>query len=306
MSPATVRIGVLGSGTASRELPAHLAAYAGPGLAPVIVNPRLSAFAATPYERLLVDVGYVDAAESAPARGCDALFINSMADYGLDAMRAVVPVPVVGAGEAALREGGRDGRRFAIVTVWPPSMRFLYDERLRACGLESQCAAVHHLSDEDELARLGAEEGVMARMHRGEGSVVERLAGLCARAARGGGAECIVLGCTCMAPVGPALAAASPVPVVESSRHGFLAAVAAARDPERARDARGAVASTRHGLVPSLVDGWFAVAARVPAAGAPGAEPGPGRAATGREATPPRLAPPSDGSDCPVCVDEPE
>ncbi len=283
-----MKIGVIGSGTASKDLPAHLAALGGSGIEPRIVNPRLSAFAATPYERLVVDVGYVDAAQSAFAAGCDALFINSMADYGLDAMRAAVPVPVVGAGEAALRAGGRDGRRFAIVTVWPRSMRFLYDERLRACGLAGQCVAVHHLSDEDELARLGAEDGVMARMHRSEGGVIARLAALCAEAVRRGGAECLVLGCTCMAPVGPALAKICTVPVIESSRSGFLATVEALRDPAQRQAASATLRSTRTGLVPSLVDAWFAAAQDGPAAATP------------------RLAPPADGGDCPVCIADPQ
>lgn len=288
-------VGVIGSGTASRELPAHLVALADAGSVPRIVNPRLSAFAATPYERLVVDVGYVDAAEAAVAAGCDALFINSMADYGIDAMRAAVGVPVVGAGEAALREGGRDRRRFAIVTVWPRSMRFLYDERLRACGLEDRCVAVHHLSGEDELRRLGAEDGVMARMHRGEGGVVARLAELCARAVGEDGAECIVLGCTCMAPIGPAVAAACSVPVIESSRYGYQATVAALRDPGRGEVAKAPARSARVGLVPGLVDAWFA------ASGASTAE-APGSAASAA----PRLAPPRDGSDCPVCIDATE
>ena len=288
-------IGVIGSGTAARDLPGYLAALGDANCVPRIVNPRLSAFAATPYERLLVDVGYVDAAEAAVAAGCAALFINSMADYGIDAMRAAVDVPVVGAGEAALREGGRGGRRFAIVTVWPRSMRFLYDERLRACGLESACAAIHHLSGEDELQRLGAADGVMARMHRGDGGVVERLASLCARAVSEQGAECIVLGCTCMAPIGPAVAAACSVPVIESSRYGYQATVAALRDPGRGEVAKAPARSARVGLVPGLVDAWFA------ASGASTAEAS-GSAASAA----PRLAPPRDGSDCPVCIDATE
>jgi allantoin racemase len=244
-----------------------------------------------------VDLGYVDAAQSAAAAGCDALFINSMADYGIDAMRAAVDIPVVGAGEAALREGGRGGRRFAIVTVWPASMRFLYDERLRACGLESQCVAVRHLSGEEELARLGSDDGVMARMHRGEGAVIERLAALCAEVVRRDAAQCIVLGCTCMAPIGPALAAACDVPVVESSRHGYRAAAEALRDPDARRAAVGAMRSGRTGLVPSLLDGWFE-ASRAQH---------DGDAARTAAASPalPRLSPPSDGSDCPVCVTDP-
>ncbi len=279
-----MRIGVIGSGTAATDLPAHLQELARDGVEPRIVNPRLSAFASTPYERLIVDVGYVDAAQAAADDGCNALFINSMADYGIEAMRAAVGIPVVGAGEASLREGGRDGRRFAIVTVWPASMRFLYDERLRACGLEPQCVAIRHLSGEDELARLGADDGVMSRMHRGERAVIARLAAMCEDAVREEGAECIVLGCTCMAPIGPAIASACFVPVIESSRAGFLATVAALRDPAARAAATGPRRSGRTALVPGLVDAWLGASGRA-------RSPTPGAAA------------PQDGSDCPVCVD---
>ncbi len=279
-----MRIGVIGSGTAATKLPVHLAELGRDGVVPQLVNPRLSAFASTPYERLVVDLGYVDAAQAAAADGCDALFINSMADYGIEAMRAAVGIPVVGAGEAALRVAGREGRRFAIVTVWPSSMRFLYDERLRACGLEPACVSIRHLSGEDELARLGADDGVMSRMRRGEGAIVARLAAMCADAVREDGAECIALGCTCMAPVGPAIAAACFVPVIESSRAGFLATIAAARDPVLRAPATGSRRSSRTALVPALVDAWFQ--------------------ASGREgASKPDAAPPTDGGDCAVCVD---
>jgi allantoin racemase len=282
-----MKIGVIGSGTASRDLPGHIAELSRDDVQSQIVNPRLSAFAATPYERLVVDLGYVDAAQAAAADGCDALFINSMADYGLDAMRAAVGIPVVGAGEAALRDGARGGRRFAIVTVWPASMRFLYDERLRACGLESQCVAIRHLSGEDELGRLGADDGVMSRMHRGERAVVARLAAMCEDAVREDGAECIVLGCTCMAPVGPAVASACFVPVIESSRAGFLATVAAGRDPARRAAATGPRRSTRTALVPGLVDAWLG-------------------ASKGGAALAPVAAAPDDDGDCPVCIVAPD
>ncbi len=242
------RIAVLGSGTARPELPPHFFERedAEPWAAPV----RLSAFARTPYERLVVDVGYVDAAQKA-APSADAIFINSFADYGIDAMRAVLAIPVVGAGEAALLEAARQAGRFAIVTVWPESMCFLYDERLRALGLAERCVSIVHVSPESELAKLGSDDSVMERMHRHEPTVLEQLRDACSRAVARDGAECIVLGCTCMAPIGPALAAACAFPVLESSRLGLAASIAAAGT----RQGRGAPRSDGTQLV-TLVDAW--------------------------------------------------
>ena len=42
-------VGVIGSGTSSKQLPAHLRELATAAIEPRIVNPRLSAFAFSPY-----------------------------------------------------------------------------------------------------------------------------------------------------------------------------------------------------------------------------------------------------------------
>lgn len=255
------RIAVLGSGTSRSELPAHFSTHAEveAWAAPI----RLSAFARSDYERLIVDVGYVDAAQNAAARS-DAIFINSFADYGIDAMRSVLAIPVTGAGEATLTAAARIAQRFAIVTVWPSSMRFLYQERLRRLDLADRCCAIIHVSPETELERLGREDGVMERMHRGEAGILATLHTACVTAVETHGAECVVLGCTCMAPVGPALAAACRFPVLESSRVGFAASIAAARAGSQNREPM-----SRNTLVVSLVDSWTGTTAAQRAPGEP-------------------------------------
>ena len=260
------RVAVLGSGTARSELPPHF--FERPDANPWAAPIRLSAFARSPYERLIVDVGYVDAAQNAAAAS-DVIFINSFADYGIDAMRAVLNIPVVGAGEASLLEAARRVACFAIVTVWPESMQFLYAERLRALDLASRCVNIVHVSPESELTKLASADGIMERMHRHENSALDQLHMACRAAVDRDGAQCIVLGCTCMAPIGPALAALCPVPVLESSRVGFAASIAASSAAQSHPAPR-----TANTLVSSLVDAW---------AGA-------------RLAAPPVVEP-----DCPIC-----
>jgi allantoin racemase len=276
-----MRISILGSGTASRQLPAHFSAVAqrSTGLLLELVNPRLSLFAATPYERLLVDVGYADAALQAAQSGGDAILINSFADYGLDAARAALNVPVIGAGEAALREASAEGSRpFSIVTVWPRSMAFLYEERLRATGWKSLCCSIRHASEETELYQLGSDDGVMSRMARHEPSVIAHVRALCEAAAKDDGAEAIVLGCTCMAPIGDLLQTGCTVPVIEPSMAGLRAAIAAGHAALAPPCAERSIWSGRvrdPALIPALVSSWTGC----------GAE---------------RAPPPE--SDCPVCV----
>ncbi len=261
-----MRIAVIGSGTRSTALPPHLAGLAHAPVAAHIVNPRLSAFALSPYERLVVDLGYVDAMQQAARDGCEAIMINSFADYGIDAARAALDVPVTGAGEAAIEAASLRGTRpFAIVTVWPPSMAFLYTERLRSVAGGHRCVAIRHVSTEAELRRVGSDDGVMERMARHEAAVIDALARECEAAVRDQGVAAIALGCTCMAPIGPELAARCGVPVIEASRAGFIAAVAAARERAAAGARTTGVRCGDATLVPAIVGAWASTHATMPA-----------------------------------------
>lgn len=247
------RVAILGSGTRTPVMPAHLVELGNAEAVPELFNSRIAAFAGNPYDRLVVDLAYVDMAQRAEAAGCAAIFINTYADYGIDAMRAAVSVPVIGAGESAMTIAAAGGRRFSIVTVWPPSMKFLYDERTRAVAAGAACLRVRHVSTEDELQHLGSEQGVQQRMARREAAIVEKIVRECERAIGEEGAQAIVLGCTCMAPVGPQVAARLGVPVVEGSRAGYLAAVAAVSAPPAAACGPRTARAT---LIPSIVDAF--------------------------------------------------
>jgi allantoin racemase len=246
-----MKIAIIGSGSRSTELPPHLSAQIPEQDVQLeLITPRLSLFASTPYERLLVDVGYVDACQQAKAQGADAVIINSFADYGLAAARAVLDIPVYGAGEAAIEAAIAHGAPFGIVTVWPHSMGFLYTERLRSLACEALCCEVRHVQGEDELQLLGSELGVMARMARHEEDVMLLLSKHCddliAR-----GARSLVLGCTCMGPIAASLDNICGVPIIEGSVAALKTAMQGQRQPlaktERTR---------RPDLIPTLVSAW--------------------------------------------------
>ena len=93
------RIAILGSGTRRPEMPPHLAELGNAIAVPELFTPRVAAFAGNPYDRLVVDLAYVEMAQRAEAAGCAAIFINTYADYGIEAMRAAVSIPVIGAAE---------------------------------------------------------------------------------------------------------------------------------------------------------------------------------------------------------------
>lgn len=198
------------------------------GVTSVLHDLRFRVVARSPYEHLMTELGTLDVAERAVVAGCDALFVDTVGDYALDRIRALTSAPVVGAGEEGIKAAAAIGD-FSVVTVWPASMRYLYDERLGAVAGGERCRGVHHLSAEDELDRVGTGDGVKARMIRGEGDIVDDLVALAEQAMADDRTSVVLLGCTCMAPVADRLAERlGTATVVDPSRVGLVAAHAAA------------------------------------------------------------------------------
>lgn len=224
------------------------------GLVSSMHDLRFRVLARTPYDHLFTELGTLEAAEHALAQGCDGIYVDTFGDYGLERIRAVTDLPVVGAGEATIRAAAEHGP-FSIVTVWPRSMRFLYDERLAGVAGGESCVGVHHVADEEELARVGSSSGMKARMVRGEGAIVDDIVALCERALEQDGSEAIALGCTCMAPVAEEIAGRVGAPVLDAARVGLAEAhrqVLAGAPADRNRFAVG-----RPGLATSVVDAFL-------------------------------------------------
>ncbi len=70
------------------------------------------------------------------AAGCDAVIVSAFGDPGVDRLRALLPaaVPVIGIGEAALREAAAGSRRFGIATTTPGLVGRM-EAAVRALGL---------------------------------------------------------------------------------------------------------------------------------------------------------------------------
>lgn len=227
------------------------------GVAPELVDFRVRLMPRTPYDRLLCDVATVDAAERAVDAGADGLFIDSFGDYGIDAIKSCVDVPVVGAGEVAIEAAARHGR-FAVVTVWPPAMQHIYAGRLAAVPGGENCSGVHHLFADDHLAGAGSATEIHRRAAAGDTEIVDLVAEVCRTVVGRDGLDAIALGCTCMSALAPEVAAACPVPVVDPSVAGYERALAvlAGTEPSPVADPAG-VSRTRYtGRVQELVDSW--------------------------------------------------
>jgi allantoin racemase len=187
---------------------------------------RVPAFPYTPLEQAMQALGHAEAALRAAEQGCAAVVIDSVGDYGLAAMRAMLAIPAIGSGEAGLAEAARGGRRFGIVTVWPESMNFILAERLQAGGLHDGCVGIVNVGEEADARSLAGPDGYLAQVREGHAAVVARvLAGVAELAAQG--AEAVMLGCTCMSGMAERIADAGPVPIINPLAAGVRAAHAA-------------------------------------------------------------------------------
>ncbi len=221
---ATKRIAIIGSGSAytgQKEPPSLIAEIVGNGFIAEVVEPRLQAFPTTPYDRGVVQLGYVDCAIEAEKAGYDALFINTVGDYGIDEMRSSVDIPVVGAGEATMHLAGTLGRRFSIVTVWPAKMNFIYDERLRGCNMSAKCVSVRNVLSNDEVPNVESAGAAAERLNAREASLVDRVLMEIGRAKKEDHADNIMLGCTCMVPIKADVAGRTDAPVLDAMTCGY-------------------------------------------------------------------------------------
>lgn len=185
------------------------------------------AFPFTPFDKVTVQASIAAAGAAAVAAGVDALYIDTFGDYAIDALRSLGSVPVIGAGEATLHAGALVARRYSIVTVWPRSLRFIYDERLAMTGLGSRCVSIRHVGDESETSRVGDSTGAMARLVARDSSLVSTIVQACRDALEKDDAEAILFGCSCMAPIQPLVAKELAAPVLCCSRTGFAMTLAA-------------------------------------------------------------------------------
>jgi Asp/Glu/hydantoin racemase len=178
----------------------------------VVLVPILNASPLNEIDSALSGLLYADAAIAAVEDGCDAVFINTVDDCGIQYMRAALQVPVVGAGQAGMQLAAGLGKRFAIVTVFPPELAPMYEGLVHGYGFDAFYAGTWFVTRNDEKLTAGSPE--VHEMRSRQGALLER-ARQVARDAVAAGAEAIVLGCTCMSPARDAIASGLPVPVID-------------------------------------------------------------------------------------------
>lgn len=223
-----MRIGLIGAtlNPLHRSGPAPELAALFPDVALFALPSRVPVFPYGPLEQAMQALGHAEAAMSAATQDCTAVVIDSVGDYGLAAMRAMLPIPAIGSGEAGLAEAAQAGRRFGIVTVWPESMNFILAERLAASGCADTCVGIVNVGEDSDTEALSGPDGYLAQVREGRAGVVGKvLAGVAELAARG--AKAVMLGCTCMSGMADGIAAAAALPIINPLAAGVRAAISA-------------------------------------------------------------------------------
>ncbi len=92
----------------------------------------------------VVRIGVAEAAQ------VDAIIVSAFGNPGAERLRTLLPIPVIGIGEAAILEAAADGSRFGIATTTPDLVRAI-EACIRDLGLQGQFSGVR-VPDADPLA----------------------------------------------------------------------------------------------------------------------------------------------------------
>jgi allantoin racemase len=141
------------------------------------------------YEAALVVPELTRAIPRAQSEGFDAVIIGCFSDPGLEALRELVNIPVIGPGSSAVHLAAQLGTRFSVIAPLGGGEGRLA-ARLRALGLADTFASVRGIG----MSVLD--------LARDREAVLERVTEVARTAARDDGADIFVLGCMSMGFVG--------------------------------------------------------------------------------------------------------
>jgi len=167
----------------------------------VLTAPFGVAYIETRFESLVG--AYATAALAAEHWGQhDAVVVAAFGDPGIDGLREILPIPVVGLTEAALMSACLLGKRFSIIAI---SRRITawYRECVQANGLLDRLASIRNLDQPlQDIGRVQDDHG-------------ERLQSLCLSAVEDDGADVIIIAGAPLAGLARSIRDRIPVPMVD-------------------------------------------------------------------------------------------
>lgn len=165
--------------------------------------------------------GFLDVATCVPGllnevvqhKEVDAIVIACFDDTGLDAVRSLVSVPVLGIGEAAYHAASMIANKFSVITTLSRSVPGLENNLLRY-GLAQKCACVR------------ATEIPVLKLEEGDPATLDKIRLEIHASINEDKAEAIVLGCAGMADLMARLSEEFGLPVIEGVSAGVTFAEA--------------------------------------------------------------------------------
>ena len=155
------------------------------------------------HDWLLLDVAVLEAGISAGEIGFEAVVVDTASDSGVDALRSVLDVPVVGPGRASMLFALTLGKRFGVLAQWEPALARV-DKSLTEWNLRGHCAGVEHFDTEPDFEKLFGDKG---------SEVIPKMEAACRRLIESG-ADVICLGSTTMHEAHRFLVERLPVPII--------------------------------------------------------------------------------------------
>ena len=154
--------------------------------------------------------GYYDVAMCLPGllaevqkhKDADAIVIACFDDTGVDAVRCLVDVPVIGIGEAAFHAASMIATKFSVVTTLARSVAGI-EANLARYGLATRCA------------RVRATDIPVLKLEENEPATIDKIRCEIQSAIDVDGAEAIALGCAGMADLAQRLSLELELPVVD-------------------------------------------------------------------------------------------
>ena len=187
-----------------------------------LIETRLVTFPSTPYDRGLTVMSYIDCAiEGVKNKSYDGLFLNTVGDYGITEIRSAVDCLVVGAAEATFSVSSNIGKKFSIVSIWPPKMNFIYHERLKATGADVRCCSIRNVLPNNDITSASDAGSAIVSMEDKSSGLIKKIISEINKAIEEDGADHIISGCTCMAGIWPELVEHISVPILEPMRCGY-------------------------------------------------------------------------------------
>ncbi|MDX6597105.1 MAG: hypothetical protein QOE87_992 [Gaiellales bacterium] len=155
------------------------------------------------HDNALAEVVLFEAGRTAEEDGYDAVCIDTMSDSGVNPLRSVLDIPVIGPGRCSYLTALMLGDKFSVLTQWDPWIS-LYKKGLRDLGVEDKCASIRSINMPPDVSNLlgGKEEVVFPKLKAAAEQCIED------------GADVICMGSTTMHQAVPYLRENLPVPVI--------------------------------------------------------------------------------------------